>query len=64
MATPIPSQLGSPVTTRTINWRDVVVRSWGGEFNAPDHNTYVFSNGRGFDSTDRQNTGLYNGGAK
>ena len=63
MSTPIPAQLGSPVTTRTINWSDVVVRSWGGEFNAPDHNTYQFSNGRGFDSTDRQNTGFYNGGA-
>ena len=64
MAQPIPATLGAPVSTRTINWRDVVVRAWGGEFNAPDLGIYQFSNGRRFDSTDKQNTGFYNGGAK
>jgi hypothetical protein len=33
--------------------------AWGTEFNAPDHGAYCFSNGRKFDSTDRQRTGIY-----
>lgn len=53
------ARLGNKVTTRTISWRDQVTRAWGGEFNAPDHNIYYFSNGRGFDSTDRGKTGIY-----
>jgi hypothetical protein len=59
----IYSRLGSKVSTRTISWLDQCVRAWGGEFNAPDHNIYVFSNGRGFDSTDRGQTGIYGAGA-
>jgi len=56
-------RLGSPVTTMTFTWRDLVQRSWGSEFFAPDHGAYEFSGGRKFDSTDTGNTGIYNGGA-
>lgn len=55
----IPSDLGSKVTSRTISWMDMAIRAWGSEFNAPDHNIYRFSNGRGFDSSDRGLTGIY-----
>jgi hypothetical protein len=37
-------------------------RAWGSEFSAPDHRVYQFSNGRGFDSTDRGVTGFYHPG--
>lgn len=57
------NNLGGPVVTRQILWRDLAVRQWGSEWNAPDHGAYRFSNGREFDSTDRGDTGLYNGGA-
>jgi len=57
-----PNNLGAPVVTRNILITDLVIRAWGAEWNAPDHNVYQFSNGRMFDSTDRGNTGLYNGG--
>ena len=53
------NNLGNPVSTRTISWNDMVTRAWGSEFRAPDHNTYQFSNGRGFDSTDQTNNGFY-----
>jgi hypothetical protein len=59
----IYQRLGNKVTTRSISWEDECIRAWGGEFNAPDHNIYVFSNGRGFDSTDRGQTGIYGKGA-
>ncbi len=55
----IPKKSGQPVTTRTTNWRDLAVRAWGDEWAAPDHNTYQFSNNRGFDSTDQGSTGFY-----
>jgi hypothetical protein len=51
--------LGSPVTTRTLSWRDLAMRAWGSEFYAPDHNVYQFSNNRGFDSTDSSQGGPY-----
>jgi hypothetical protein len=44
--------LGPKVSTRDINWHDLVLKAWGSEFGAPDHNTYEFSNNRKFDSTD------------
>lgn len=63
MATPAQTQvlsnLGNSVSTRTISWNDLVQRSWGSEFRAPDHDVYKFSNGRGFDSTDQSKSGVY-----
>tara|TARA_R110000868_G_scaffold51592_2_gene163222 strand:- start:1822 stop:2034 length:213 start_codon:yes stop_codon:yes gene_type:complete len=57
------NNLGPPVTWRTYNFRDMAMRSWGSEFNAPDHGVYEFSGGRKFDSTDQGSTGIYGGGA-
>ena len=57
-----PTLLGQKVATRNISWLDLVVRTWGSEWAAPDHRIYVFSNGRAFDSTDKGSTGIYNGG--
>lgn len=54
----IPPQNGVAVTTRTFSYKDMVLREWGPEFNKPD-TAYVFSNGRKFDSTDMQTTGIY-----
>ncbi len=54
--------LGSKTTTREFLWHDMAVRAWGSEWQAPDKNVYQFSNGRGFDSTDRNSNGFYNGG--
>ena len=51
--------LGRPVTTRVFSFKEMVLRSWGSEFSAPDHRVYEFSGGRGFDSTDRGTTGFY-----
>ena len=53
------NNLGSQVSTSQRTWMDMAVRAWGGEWNAPDHRIYQFSNGRGFDSTDQGTTGLY-----
>jgi len=55
----IPPQNGRPVTTRQYSLEQMVARSWGSEFKAPDHRVYEFSNGRGFDSTDMGVTGIY-----
>jgi hypothetical protein len=55
----VPASLGLPVTSRTFSWNEMVRRAWGSEFSAPDHRVYVWSNGRGFDSTDRGTTGFY-----
>lgn len=54
-----PSNLGYKVTTRNFSLLEIVTRQWGGEFRAPDHRVYEFSNGRGFDSTDMTNNGIY-----
>jgi hypothetical protein len=35
------------------------MRAWGAEYNAPDHGSYEFSQGRKFDSTDKGETGIY-----
>jgi len=53
------NNLGTPVSMTQRSWNDLAVRAWGGEWNAPDHQTYVFSNGRSFDSTDTGSTGIY-----
>ena len=53
------TNLGSPVVSRSLSWTDFAMRAWGTEFHAPDHNTYLFSNGRGFDSTDQSHGGVY-----
>jgi hypothetical protein len=55
----VPADLGLPVTTRQFSWNEMVRRAWGSEFSAPDRRVYEFSNGRGFDSTDRGDTGFY-----
>lgn len=48
---------------RTINWGSMVETAWGSEYNAPDHGVYQFSSGSRFDSTDKTDNGIYNGGA-
>ena len=55
----VPPELGLPVTTRQFSWNEMARRAWGSEFSAPDRRVYEFSNGRGFDSTDRGDTGFY-----
>lgn len=59
---PALQNLGRPVTTRNFSYLDLVIRSWGTEWAAPDHGIYQWSNGRKFDSTDQGNTGFYAGG--
>ena len=59
MAQPISPFLGFPVSTRQFSLLEMVERSWGSEFRAPDHGIYQFSNGRRFDSTDMGSTGIY-----
>ncbi len=54
-----PVNLGYPVTSRDFSWLEMVNRQWGSEYRAPDHRIYEFSNGRGFDSTDIGQTGIY-----
>lgn len=56
------NNLGYKVTSREYSYLDLVMRSWGSEWAAPDHGIYEFSNGRKFDSTDRGNTGIYGSG--
>jgi len=58
-ASTVPPSLGKPVTSRSFSWKDMVVRAWGSEYSAPDHRVYEFTSGRGFDSTDRGDTGIY-----
>ena len=53
------TNLGNPVSSTEQSWMDLAIRAWGGEWNAPDHGAYVFSNGRSFDSTDQTNNGFY-----
>lgn len=62
MANTVPPSLGKPVTTRQFSWAEMARRAWGSEFSAPDHRVYEWSNGRGFDSTDRGETGFYEHG--
>lgn len=60
MALPrIDPSLGTAPTTRQFSLMEMVERSWGSEFKAPDHGIYQFSNGKRFDSTDMGTTGFY-----
>lgn len=59
---PLNPDLGNQVTTRQFSLLEMVERSWGSEFRAPDHGIYEFSNGRRFDSTDMGTTGIYRRG--
>lgn len=52
--------LGRKVSTRSLNWNQLVQHAWAEEFHAPDHGIYEFSNGRQFDSTDKTTHGIYN----
>jgi hypothetical protein len=62
MAAPIPVTLGRPVSSRSYSWLGFVEQAWGSSFRQPDHRIYVFSNGRGFDSTDLYASGIYQQG--
>lgn len=53
------SNLGAAVVTRSYSWLDFCIRSWGPEWNAPDHRVYNFSSGRSYDSTDKTFQGIY-----
>ena len=53
------SNLGNKVVSRDISWQELAINAWGSEYRAPDHNMYVFSNMRGFDSTDLNAGGVY-----
>lgn len=55
----IPPELGGKVSTRNLSWSELPERAWGSEFNAPDPGIYQWSNGRKFDSTDKNLTGIY-----
>jgi hypothetical protein len=62
MSTPLPPLnplLGNQVTSRQFSLLEMVERSWGSEYRAPDHRIYQFSDGRGKDSTDYGTTGIY-----
>jgi hypothetical protein len=56
---PLSPDLGRQVTSRNFSLLEMVERSWGSEFRAPDHGIYQFSGGRRFDSTDMGTTGIY-----
>lgn len=59
MATPnIPQSNGSKVTTRTLDWTQMVLQQWGAEWNKPD-TAYIFNDGRRFDCTDQYTSGIY-----
>ncbi len=47
-----------PVTTRTGNYKDLVVKAHGKDWKKPE-TVYQFSNGRKFESTDQYETGIY-----
>lgn len=53
----------SEVTTRILNWRDVVLKAWGEEYNVPE-TAYRFGvaagqSAREFKSTDNSEHGVY-----
>lgn len=58
--------MSSEVTTRILNWRDLVLKAWGDDYYKPD-TAYRFSsgklnNGREFQSTDNSDHGVYERG--
>ena len=53
----------SEVTTRILNWRDLVLKAWGEDYSVPE-TAYRFGVGAGqsvreFKSTDNSNHGVY-----
>ena len=48
------------VTTREVEWRDIVNKALGNEKSKPE-DAYVFSNGRRFKNTDADEGGPYGG---
>lgn len=54
----IPPGNGLPVTYREFVFGDMVRREWGAEWNIPDI-VYEMTNGRKFESTDMQTSGIY-----
>jgi hypothetical protein len=53
------NSINTKVTVRSTSWLDLAMRAWGSEFHAPDRDSYNFSQGRHFDSTDKGRTGIY-----
>lgn len=51
--------LGNNTVYSSRSWEQEVLRAWGTAYREPDHRVYVMSNGRGFDSTDMNHTGIY-----
>ena len=56
----VPFNLGRTVTTRTIDWRAMVITDWGDEW-AKRSVVYRFTGGETKDSTDSTNRGFYSG---
>lgn len=54
----MPDNNEQQVRFRTLSWEEMVKRAWGKEWNKPDV-VYEFSNNRKFESTDSQDTGIY-----
>ena len=55
--------MSNEVTTSILNWRDMVLKAWGDEYNVPE-TAYKFAEAKGqvpreFKSTDNSNHGLY-----
>jgi hypothetical protein len=55
----VPVSLGKQVTTRTINWRQMVIADWGDQWAARSI-VYDFA-GEKKQSTDSTNRGFYSG---
>jgi hypothetical protein len=59
MSKPLSSKIKFNTSSHRISWYDMAVRAWSGEYTMPDRGVYEFSNGRKFDSTDQNATGIY-----
>lgn len=58
MSNRIDPKLGKPVSSRVLNYGDMVKKLWGDEYYKPDV-VYEMSNGRKYYSTDRTESGIY-----
>lgn len=54
----VPFTLGKAVTTRLIDWRQMVLQDWGDEWSQRSI-VYRFSSGENKQSTDSTNRGIY-----
>lgn len=54
----IPPKNGLPVSFRNFNFGEMVRREWGSDWNVPDI-VYEMTDGRKFESTDMQTSGIY-----